>query len=111
MTRVQFDALTVYDDLAAALAGATPGDQFLLADTYDKNGIVSGVNSQQGRGVGDPDANRVNFFTRLAQEKCCGTYGTMTTPHSASFGLDMVYPGPYPGLGRKGYAISHIVLS
>lgn len=117
MNLAEFNAIPVVDSLTDALAlsvtvkgGAVR--KFLLADTVDGKGVlVSGVNSQQNRGVGYPDANRVSYFERHPQEKCCGTHGTVTTKHSASFGLDRVYPGPYPGIGHVGYIIKSVILS
>jgi len=116
MDRATFDGIQVVDTVAAALAlsettkGGAP-TKFLFADTTVQGVLVSGVNSQQNQVVGAPDINRVSFFERLPQEKCCATYGTMTTRHSASFGLDMVYPGPYPGKGHAGFAIKSLILA
>lgn len=111
MTRAEFDAITVVATPAAALLLAETtkgGDPTKFLFSTNPAGTV---NSQQGKGVGDPDSNRVTYFERLPQEKCCGTHGIMPTPHSASLGYDMVYHGPYPGLGHAGYAIKHTVLT
>ncbi len=116
MTRAEFDAIQVVADPTAALAlpeTTKGGDRtkFLFADSVDKWGNPINENSQQGKGVGDPNANRVHYFERLPQERCCGTFGTVQNPASASFGLDRVYPGPYPGYGYMGYAPIHTVLT
>ena len=109
MTYAAYNAIQVVADITAALALPllTLGvpTQFLLAGT-----------KQQNRGVGYPDANRVSYFERQGKfvpdgEKANATYGTMTTRHSASFGLDMVYPGPYPGKGHSGYTIKNALLT
>ena len=104
MTYTEFNALTVVDTHAQALLLAE-GTKFLFSDNP-----AGGKNSQQNRTLA-PSMNRVTFFTRIAQEKCCGTYGTITTKHSGSYGLARVYPGPYPGLGRAAYAITHAQLT
>jgi hypothetical protein len=110
MTFAEFNALQVVDTIAEALllSLTTKGGaqkKFLFSDNP-----AGGKNSQQNRSSATV-MNRVTYFTRIAQEKCCGTHGTMTTKHSASLGLDRVYPGPYPGIGRAGYAASHDILT
>ena len=100
-----FNALTVVDDHAAAIVLGI-GTKFLFSDNP-----AGGKNSQQNRTLLTGFSNRVTYYERIAQEKAHGTYGTMTTRHSASFGLDMVYPGPYPGLGYWGYAIKSDLLT
>lgn len=103
MTFTEFNALTVVDDHAGAIALGI-GTNFLFSDG------IPGVNSHQNRPLATA-MNRETFFKRIAQEKADGTYGTMTTRSSASFGLDMVYNGPYPGLGHAGYANSSVILT
>jgi hypothetical protein len=99
-----FNALTVVDNHAAAVALGI-GTKFLFSDNP-----AGGKNSQQNRTLA-AGMNRVTYHERIDQEKAHGTYGTMTTRHSASFGLDMVYPGPYPGLGYWAYAIKSDILT
>lgn len=97
MLTATFKALPVV--APSGVAALTVGDNFLFED------------SQQLAIVGEPDINRVFYFTRIDQEKCCGTFGVMETKASASYGLDMVYPGPYPGSGYAAYAICADVIT
>ncbi len=62
-----FNSLTVVDSPSAALALGV-GTNFLFSD------IAPGVNSQQGRSIGDPGANRVQYWTRIAKDKAGGPY-------------------------------------
>jgi len=126
MTYSDFLSLPVEDSIADALLNPVSKKgspyRFLLADTVEPKGpnrgqLISGVNSKQviltkmqSNLQGAPGVNRVSYFERIEQEKCCGTTGTMTTKHSASYGLDMVYPGPYPGKGHAGYVIKSVIL-
>ena len=110
MTKAQFDAIQEVDDVTAALAlpeTTKGGDrtQFLFSDNP-----AGGKNSQQNRTLATA-INRVTYFERIPQEKCCGTHGTVTTKHSASFGLARVFPGPYPGMGYAGFVAIHAVLT
>ena len=110
MTYAEFSAIQVVADVTAALAlnptqkggGRT---QFVFADSPDGT-----KNSQQNLTVNIP--SRVVYFERLPQEKCCGTFGKVTSPQvSPSRGLDHVYPSPrYPGYGGLGYVAIHETL-
>ena len=62
-----FNSLTVVDSPSAALALGV-GTNFLFSD------IAPGVNSQQGRSIGDPGANRVQYWTRIDKDKTGGPY-------------------------------------
>lgn len=104
MTFTEFNALTVVDDDAAALL-LPAGTKFLFSDNP-----AGGKNSHQNRTLA-PGMNRDRYFIRIAQEKCCGTHGVVTTKHSASKGLDRVFPGPYPGQGHAGYAAINVILT
>lgn len=110
MTQSEFNAIQVVDTIAAALAlpETTKGGartKFLFSDNP-----AGGKNSQQDRDSSNVPLNRVTYFERIPQEKCCGTFGTVTTKHSASFGLARVFPGPYPGMGYAGFVAIHTIL-